>query len=550
MPELVLNGKVTKNGRTWHSWIREPVLSPDGKTLAMVSDRPEPVEQRRRAPVLRPRTRRSRRSRRSTETPPLGHQDPAWRPDGKYLLYVRNGRDGRRGAPDHLSLGRGQDEARRALTGPGYLEPPSRPTAGTSPRPRPSSFGNDLVILDASNGRELLRADQRRRRRGRRSGRRPATRSRSSTSTARSSTSGWSGSTAPAPNWTVKDVDRPDRGVRASTARRGRTGSSRADQLPDADADAVPSAAPSRLRRRRASVTADLPRAAGGPDRGGRAASCASGSTRTRPRCRAASRRDLAGRRAVRPTSSSRRPRRTPRRSSRTSRSTRRSASAGLAALERIRARIPPDVPVVVDAKRGDIGIDGGPPGGRAVRSARGRCGHGQPVPGRRGDRAAARARSTASPTSCAGRRTRAPASSRTSSSPPTRRPAPRPSRSTCASPGASSTWGPGGTVGLVVGATAPAELARDPGRRARAGVPRPGRRGPGRRDRAGPCATARRPRHRPVAGRRAADCSSTSRAGSARRPSARPGDGGPGDPGERLAAGRRDWASRLPVLP
>ena len=25
------------------------------------------------------------------ETPPLGHQDPTWRPDGKVLLYVRNG---------------------------------------------------------------------------------------------------------------------------------------------------------------------------------------------------------------------------------------------------------------------------------------------------------------------------------------------------------------------------------------------------------------------------------------------------------------------------
>ena len=46
--------------------------------------------------------------------------------------------------------------------------------------------------------------------------------------------------------------------------------------------------------------------------------------------------------------------------------------------------------------------------------------------------------------------------------------------------------WGPGGTVGLVVGATAPAELARDPGDRAGAGVPRSGRRRAGRRDRAG----------------------------------------------------------------
>ena len=67
--------------------------------------------------------------------------------------------------------------------------------------------------------------------------------------------------------------------------------------------------------------------------------------------------------------------------------------------------------------------------------------------------------------------------------------------------------WGPGGTVGLVVGATAPVELARDPGDRARAGVPRPGRRRPGRRDRPGACATARPRPVRPAAGR-AADSS------------------------------------------
>ena len=29
----------------------------------------------------------------------LGHQDPEWRPDGEFLLYIQNGRDGSRGAP-------------------------------------------------------------------------------------------------------------------------------------------------------------------------------------------------------------------------------------------------------------------------------------------------------------------------------------------------------------------------------------------------------------------------------------------------------------------
>ena len=169
-------------GRDWFSWIRQPVVSPDGQTLAMVSDGPEPVQERRRAPVLRPDERRSGRSRPSSEIPPLGHQDPAWRPDGKVLLYVRNGRDGTRGAPVIYRW----DVAKKTLaplTGPGYLEPSYSPDGRYIAATKTSSFGNDVVILDAANGRELLRVTDRRRVVGARSGRRPAMRSRTSTST-------------------------------------------------------------------------------------------------------------------------------------------------------------------------------------------------------------------------------------------------------------------------------------------------------------------------------------------------------------------------------
>ncbi len=108
--------------------------------------------------------------------------------------------------------------------------------------------------------------------------------------------------------------------------------------------------------------------------------------------------------------------------------------------------------------------------------------------------------------------------------------------------------WGPGGTVGLVVGATAPDEMARIravapglaflvPGVGAQGGEVEPVlRHGPA----TGP----------PAAGRaRAAASSSTSPGGS---PGQRSTDrvGGPAaDPGEALAAAARDWAERLPVL-
>ena len=154
-PELVLSGKVTKSGRTWHAWIRQPVLSPDGKTLAMVSDRPDPSES---DVVLQFYDLSTRKSRvpKLAQTPPLGHQDPAWRPDGKDLLYVHNGRDGPRGAPTiyrwTVATSKGAP-----VTGPGYLEPSYSPDGKFIAATRTSSFGNDLVILDGSNGRELLR---------------------------------------------------------------------------------------------------------------------------------------------------------------------------------------------------------------------------------------------------------------------------------------------------------------------------------------------------------------------------------------------------------
>lgn len=154
-PERILNGKFTKNGRTWHAWIRQPVLSVDGKTLAMVSDRPDPsnsdvvlqfydiATKKATVPNL-------------AETPPLGHQDPTWRSDGKSLLYVRNGRDGAKGAPIIYRWDVAKSKA-TALTGPGYLEPSYSPDGRFIAATRTSSFGNDLVILDAANGRELQR---------------------------------------------------------------------------------------------------------------------------------------------------------------------------------------------------------------------------------------------------------------------------------------------------------------------------------------------------------------------------------------------------------
>jgi Tol biopolymer transport system component len=154
--EVIVNGKINRSGgRSWFSWIRQPVLSPDGTTLAIVSDRPDPTKS---DVVLQLYDMATKKSTLPdvTEISPLGHQDPAWRPDGKVLLYVRNGREGARGAPIIFRW----DVARKTsapVTGPGYLEPSYSPDGRYIAATKTSAFGNDIVILDAGSGRELLR---------------------------------------------------------------------------------------------------------------------------------------------------------------------------------------------------------------------------------------------------------------------------------------------------------------------------------------------------------------------------------------------------------
>lgn len=154
-PETVLSGMIHEGSRSWFSWIRQPVLSPDGHTIAMVSDGPDPT---RSDVVLQfyDLESKQRTIPAASESAPLGHQDPVWRADGRFLLYVRNGREGARGAPEIFRWDVANKKATQ-VTGPGYLEPSYSPDGTYIAATRTSSFGNDIVILDAAHGRELLR---------------------------------------------------------------------------------------------------------------------------------------------------------------------------------------------------------------------------------------------------------------------------------------------------------------------------------------------------------------------------------------------------------
>jgi orotidine-5'-phosphate decarboxylase len=214
--------------------------------------------------------------------------------------------------------------------------------------------------------------------------------------------------------------------------------------------------------------------------------------------------------------------------------------SAGLAALERLRAAIPGDVPVVMDAKRGDIGTTAARQavalfdalgadavtvspylGEEAIAPLLGRLDRFAYVLCRTSNAGAGELQSLV---------VAADDEAGLPAEPLYARVARRVAR-----------WGPGGTVGLVVGATAPVELA---GVRAIAPglaflVPGVGAQGGD----IGPVLADGRARDAPAGGRPGGGLLvNVSRAIAAEAHAAT-------DPGEALRAAAADWARRLPVL-
>jgi len=139
----------------WMGFIREPVVSPDGKTVALMTDLPNPVTSTVVLKFLNVATKRLTDPK-VAQVSPLGHQDPAWRPDGKVLAYVMNNRNGAVGAPQIMGYSTATGIS-RAITAPGYLHPSWSPDGRYLAATKTSAYGTDVVILNASTGAEVVR---------------------------------------------------------------------------------------------------------------------------------------------------------------------------------------------------------------------------------------------------------------------------------------------------------------------------------------------------------------------------------------------------------
>ena len=220
--------------------------------------------------------------------------------------------------------------------------------------------------------------------------------------------------------------------------------------------------------------------------------------------------------------------------------------SPGMAALERLRAAIPDDVPVVADAKRGDIGSSAARQATALFDVLAADAVTVNPYLGEeaiapllaRADRFAYVVCRTSNPGAAEvqGLRVNADAATGAPEEPLHARIARR-----------VAGWGPGGTVGLVVGATAPDEL-----RAIRALAPGLAFLVPGVGAQGGevePVLEAGQASTPPAGGRPGGGLLvNVSRAIAGAASST--GGGVPRDPLERVAAAAREWAGRLPVLP
>ena len=151
----ILTGRYALGSYLWSFFIQQPSISPDGRRAAIISDGPVPTVSDIRLKFVN-LTSGAITDPHLPELGGLGQQDPAFSPNGLFVAYVRNAREGARGAPTIVRYNT-ETKATKPLTGPGYIEPTWSPDGRFIAAAKTSSAGTDIVIIEVRTGAEVLR---------------------------------------------------------------------------------------------------------------------------------------------------------------------------------------------------------------------------------------------------------------------------------------------------------------------------------------------------------------------------------------------------------
>lgn len=136
--------------RKWFTIMLQLDVSPDGRTLALVSDAPNPRDDDVTVSTL-PVEGGKIQNLGVRQIPPLGHNDPVWSPDGSTIAFTYNNREGATGSP-RIGLYSLATKRLRLLSGPGYSQPSWSPDGRYIAASRTTGKGRDIAVLRVSDG--------------------------------------------------------------------------------------------------------------------------------------------------------------------------------------------------------------------------------------------------------------------------------------------------------------------------------------------------------------------------------------------------------------